>query len=151
MKYTKILTDVIKYVNKNKKTSDEWNFGYYGSDIYFIYKNYAIYRIPSAANPFRENYLKENLKEINITTILKGYYESNTLQKSGVQQLTDKIKYNIFTDNKGNKIYINETFLKYTDFDNDTIVKSIGKNTPVYFSECQYELDYIICPIKVEE
>lgn len=42
MKYTKLLTDVIKYVNKKKKTSDEWNFGYYGSDIYFIYKKYAI-------------------------------------------------------------------------------------------------------------
>lgn len=151
MKYTKILTDVIKYVNKNKKTSDEWNFGYYDSDIYFIYKNYAIYRIPSAANPFRENYLKENLREINITTILKGYYESNNLQNEGVQQLTDKIECNIFNDNKGNKIHINKIFLKYTNFGSNTIVKSIGKNTPVYFSECKNKVDYIICPIEIKE
>ena len=46
MKYTKILTDVIKYINKKKKTSDEWIFGYYCCDIYFIYKNmpYIEYR-----------------------------------------------------------------------------------------------------------
>ena len=151
MKYAKLLTDVIKYVNKKKKTSNEWGFGYYNNDLYFIYKTYAIYRIPLEVNPFRENYLKENLKEINIATIIKGYSESNSLQNSGTQQLTDKIDCNIFTDNKGNKIYINEAFLKYSDFGSNTVVKSIDKNTPVYFSECQYKLDYIICPIRVEE
>ena len=151
MKYTKILTDVIKYVNKKKKTSDEWNFAYYGSDIYFIYKKYAIYRIPSVLNPFRENYLKENLRELNIGSLMNFYSESNTLQNNGTQQLTDKIECNIFTDNKGNKIHINEAFLKYTDFGSNTIVKSIGKNTPVYFSECKYKVDYIICPIEVKE
>ena len=151
MKYTKILTDVIKYINKKKKTSDEWIFGYYYCDIYFIYKKHAIYRIPPSINPFRENYLKENLREMNVTTILKGYYESNILQNEGVQQLTDKIECNIFNDDKGNKIYINKTFLKYTDFGSNTIVRSIGKNTPVYFSESQYKVDYIICPIRVKE
>ena len=88
---------------------------------------------------------------MNVTTILKGYYESNILQNEGVQQLTDKIECNIFNDDKGNKIYINKTFLKYTDFGSNTIVRSIGKNTPVYFSESQYKVDYIICPIRVKE
>ena len=150
MKYTKILTDVIKYVNK-KKTSDEWYFGYYSNDLYFIYKKCAIYRIPLEVNPFRENYLKENLRELNIISTMKLYNESNNLQNSGTQQLTDKIECNIFTDNKGNKIYINEAFLKYTDFGSNTVVKSIDKNTPVYFSECQYKVDYIILPFIVEE
>ena len=151
MKYTKILTDVIKYVNKKKKTSDEWNFAYYGSDIYFIYKENAIYRIPSALNPFRENYLKENLRELNIGSLMNFYSESNTLQNEGVQQLTDKIECNIFNDNKGNKIHINKTFLNYTDFGSNTVIKSMGKNSPVYFSECKYKVDYIICPIRVKE
>lgn len=110
-----------------------------------------LYRIPSAVNPFRENYLKENLREINIATIMKGYCESNNLQNEGVQQLTDKIECNIFNDNKGNKIYINKTFLKYTDFGSNTVVKSMSKDTPVYFSECKYKVDYIICPIRVKE
>lgn len=151
MKYTKILTDVIKYVNKKKKDSNEWDFGYYDNDLYFIYRTSAIYRIPLEVNPFRENYLKENLREINITTILKGYYESNNLQNQGVQQLTDKIECNIFNDNKGNKIYINKAFLKYTDFGSNTVIKSMGKNTPVYFSECKNKIDYIIYPIKIKE
>ena len=88
---------------------------------------------------------------MDVTSILKGYYETNILQNEGVHQLTDKIECNIFTDNKGNKIHINETFLKYTDFGSNTIVKSIAKNTPVYFSECKYKVDYIICPIVVKE
>ena len=151
MKYTKILTDVIKYVNKKKKASDEWNFAYYGSDIYFIYKKYAIYRIPSAVNPFRENYLKENLRELNISSLMNFYSESNTLLNNGTRQLSDKIECNIFTDNKGNEILINETFFKYTDFGSNTIVKSFGINVPVYFSEGQYKVDYVICPIRVKE
>ena len=151
MKYTKILTDVIKYVSKKKKPSNEWNFGYYDSDLYFIYRTNAIYRIPLEVNPFRENYLKENLRELNISSLMNLYSESNTLQKSGTQQLTDKIECNIFNDNKGNKIYINEAFFKYTDFSYNTVVKSMGKNTPVYFSECKYKVDYIIWPIRVKE
>lgn len=151
MKYVKILTDVIKYVNKKKKTSDEWYFGYYESDLYLIYKKSAIYRIPLEVNPFSENYLKENISELNIIDIIKAYYECNNLQKSGTQQLTDKIKCNIFTDTKENKIYINEAFFKYTDFASNTLVKSMGKNNPVYFSECKNKIDYVICPIRVKE
>ena len=151
MKYTKILTDVIKYVNKTKKASNEWDFAYYDNDLYFVYKANAIYRIPLEVNPFRENYLKENLRELNITSLMILYSESNSLQNSGTQQLTDKIEINIFTDNKGNKIYINEAFLKYTDFGNNTVVKSMGKKRPVYFSECKNKIDYIIYPIIIKE
>ena len=144
MKITKILTDLLKAVEKKK--TFEINYGYDDGYVYYLPDKYRAYRIHS------DEFLVDMVKALPDKTPLmarKFFDDSNAEDAIKTNELREINKVTVVKIVGANSYaWINTAYLK--EFEADCTFKITGPKAPVYIYE-QDKLVGLILPVFIKE
>lgn len=144
MKITKILTDLLKAVEKNK--TFEINYGYDDGYVYYLPDKYRAYRIRT------DEFLVDIVKALPDKSPLmaRKFFDDSTAEdahKTNEIRVIDK-RTVIKIVNDNTHAWINTDYLK--EFESDCTFKITGPKAPVYIYE-QDELVGLVLPVHIKE
>ena len=144
MKITKILTDLLKSVEKKKVL--EINYSYQGDYIAFLPDGHRAYRIHK--NDFLIDLAKAlpDKQPLSLTNVFDDSHAQDAIKTNELREIDKKTVVKIAGYNV--HAWVNTAYLK--EFEDDCTFKVTGEKCPVYVYE-QGELVGLVLPVDIKE